>query len=386
MVWDGSRRVSAHYVGCCANIRDTLCGGGTLSKELELLRQAELDPAEWEVATVETGTWDAFSAETGVIPMSRERATFRRKAPADFGPAQVAIQAAIEDLANHSPVVRRAGVRRKATKDEPVLFEIAIMDPHIGMLAWKKETGDVDYDLNIAVNDYENTVQELVGLAESYPMDRILYVLGNDLVHIDMVVNKVGTTTHGTPQDFDTRLPKIFTAARRAAVAGIDRAASLAPVDVLVVPGNHDETTAFRLGEVLSAWYRNDDRVNIINEPRLRHYYTYGKNIIGFAHGKEYGRKRDSLPLIMATEAPEEWGAASYREIHCGHFHSVSEREFMAPVGLVDEYRGVRVRVLPGLTPADAWHTEQGYHHHRAATGLVFKKEGGLLAIHEVMP
>jgi hypothetical protein len=268
-----------------------------------------------------------------------------------------------------------------------VLYEVAIMDAHLGMLAWGEETGQ-SYDLDIAAADFRHAANYHVQLArDAYGAERILFLVGNDLFHIDgMVDGKIGTTTAGTPQDFDSRLPKLFRTARQVVVDALDQARLVAPVDVVMVPGNHDEFTVFRFGEVLEAWYRKDNRVTVLNDPTRRKYYRYGKNLLGLTHGMEASRKRDPLPLIMATEAPELWAKTTHREWHVGHFHSAKEMHYMAPAPVLEEHRGVRVRVLPGLTASDAWHKNEGYAHTRAATGVAWDHDGGIIGLHEHYP
>jgi hypothetical protein len=38
----------------------------------------------------------------------------------------------------------------------------------------------------------------------------------------------------------------------------IEQCARIAPVEVVIVPGNHDELTAWTIGQVLEAEYAND--------------------------------------------------------------------------------------------------------------------------------
>jgi hypothetical protein len=368
----------------------------------DLLAFFKVDREAWAVSGFRVNKWESASGsgdDVTITPLYQVRATLTRNLQRDADIAQEALRQVVEDMKAHAPAYAVEAIpgtegtllpwpgRSLPRTPDPVLFELAIMDPHMGMLAWGAETGGPSNDLDIAIVDYRNAVKDLLARARHYDVERILYVVGNDMLHVDsMQDGKVGTTTAGTPQDFDSRLPKLFTAARRAAVEAIDEARLIAPVDVMIVPGNHDEVTMYRLGEVLAAWYRNDDLVTVHNSPRLRKYYQYGKNLLAFTHGLETGRKREPLPLIMATEAPDMWAATTHREWHVGHRHATGELQYMAPATTLQEARTVRVRTLPGLTPSDAWHTTQGYSHQRAATGLVFQRSGGLVALHEVYP
>jgi hypothetical protein len=77
----------------------------------------------------------------------------------------------------------------------------------------------------------------------------------------------------------------------------------------------------------------------------------------------------------MSTEA-KGWEAARFREIHVGHFHK--RKEVLFKTG--DEFAQVRYRVIPSLTPPDAWHKQKGYAAVRAAEAFVLGRETGVVA------
>jgi hypothetical protein len=366
----------------------------------DLVSFFKVDTEKWQVNSFRVNKWEQSSVKLGIVPLYQVRATLGRNMERDAEIAATTYELAREEL-------REAGTRRpsaptppariaKLAPGEPCILEIAVFDPHIGMYGWAQEVGE-DYDSGIAVRRYVQVVEQALSVAHFYNVERILFVAGNDLSHVDAlgVQQKGGTTTAGTAQDFDSRLPKVFSAIRRAVVAGIDMARLVAPVDVLVVPGNHDEQTTYKLGEVLQAWYRNDPAVDVKYDvesedeaywPRRRQYYRYGKNAFMFTHGMEYKRKRDPLPLLFATEAPPAmWAATTHREVHTGHNHIRMSGRY-APEADVTETRAIITRSLPGLTPEDAWHYQQGYRHQQAGTALVFRRSGGIAGLHEFTP
>ena len=65
----------------------------------------------------------------------------------------------------------------------------------------------------------------------------------------------------------------------------IDRLRPIAPVQVVMVTGNHDTQRLYYLGDVLEAWFRNTKDVAVDNSPRQRKYFRYHGNLIGFTHG-----------------------------------------------------------------------------------------------------
>ena len=356
----------------------------------DLVAFFDVDLDVWEVKSWHVGgsEWDQ-NAEKGIVAQSvKLTAHFVRRPTEERNKALEIVWQAVEDMGGHSPAYTPVDRADSLGGGDPMLFELAIHDPHFGMLAWGSEVGGDSYDLKIAIQDYRAAVEHLLALARLYNTERILYVVGHDTQHINQtgLMQKGGATAKGTPQDVDGRIAKIFTAIRRAVVEGIDAARLIAPVDVVVVPGNHDPDEMYKLGEVLSAWYRQDPEVNIQYSANKRQFYSFGANLFLLTHGEEYRRKRESLPLIMATESPKQaWVDSTCREIHTGHNH-VNMQGGYYPTAEADETRAIRTRSLPGLTATDAWHHENGYRHQRAATALIYRKSGGFAGLHEFKP
>lgn len=267
---------------------------------------------------------------------------------------------------------------------DPALAVISLSDVHLGMRGWHEETLQPSQDLDTISHDYEVASNTLVGVSGIYPVERYLLVIGNDLLHADGYEGKAATTRAGTPQDMDTRIEKVFLRAVDLSVHTIDscRARGI-PVTAIMTRGNHDPTQVHALGAVLSAYYRNDPGVEIINTPSPRDYWAYGDNLFMLYHG-ELNRKGVLPYLTFATECPPEmWARAKHREILTGHWHA--RKTAQTVVGLQEE-RGMILRSLPGLTGTDAWHSMMGYLHARASTLLVYRRSGGLVALHEVTP
>lgn len=342
---------------------------------------------QWVPTKVEGSFWEQNSKQDGLQVLGSLRAVFTYNPVAEARLAEQILEQAKEDMQSHVPAYDAPQVSRDRDPivEVPVLAVQSINDAHIGLLAWRHETGKDDQDLGIITAQYDRIADRLTTTARMYDTREVLVVLGNDMQHIDYLFNKTGSTTAGTPQDFDSRLPKIITAVRRAAVRQIEQALTVCNnVKVCIVPGNHDRFAMYNLAEVLHAWFRNTPEVTILNAPeagnysfpRQRQFYQFGSTGLMLSHGDNF-RKRDEVPpLIFADEAPEIWAGTAYREVLAGHWHKLQ----------VDEIRGVRIRHLPGLTAVDGWHDEKGYAHWRAGTGIFYKETGGVAGWHEVEP
>lgn len=250
---------------------------------------------------------------------------------------------------------------------EPVLLILDVPDLHFDKLAWGKETGE-DWDIKISSNVYFDVVQELLTKASIYEVDRIVMLVGNDFFNADNLLN---TTTAGTPQSVDSRWKKSFIMGKKLMIKTIDLLQSVAPVDCIVIPGNHDKQKSWYLGDTLESWYHQCDNVQVDNTPKTRKYYRYGSNLIGFAHGKD--EKPDRLPMIMATEAKELFSQTAHHEWHLGDKHHRKDIKF-TPSHEID---GILIRYLSSLSPADLWHYEKGYLAKRAAQAFVYHRSKG---------
>ncbi len=273
--------------------------------------------------------------------------------------------------------MKKASPKSKIPRDESditrnTLLELAIFDLHIGKLAWAPETGE-DYDFTIAVQRYKDAVESLVHRVDMDSVERIVLPIGNDMMNVD---SKMNMTTAGTPQSCDSRFGKMFRLAKDLLIETINKLTQYCPVDVVVIPGNHDESTMFTLGEVLDAWFHNDDDVKIYNEPKLRKYYQYGQVMLMYTHGDK--EKHSDLGMIAASEEPMMWGTSHYREVHLGHLHKSKAIAYLS----VDEYQGFKIRILPSLSSTDAWHASKGYGSLKSAEAYVWHKDKGLISNH----
>jgi hypothetical protein len=193
-----------------------------------------------------------------------------------------------------------------------------------------------------------------------------VYVIGNDILNSNDAENK---TAHGTIVTTDGRYHKTFRKVREALVELIEEFRQISPVRVIPVYGNHDTLSAYHLGDSLECYFHKYDDVSVENAPIYRKYYQFGKSMIMWTHGDK--GQRDDYPLLMATEQPRMWADTTFREVQTGHNHKTK----------LDEFHGVRVRIIPALCPADDWHAENGYVGNlRSAEAQVWNITEGLIA------
>jgi hypothetical protein len=354
-----------------------------LKTEEELIAEHKIDMTKWRVKGYHVKTSQGYrkdrtvewKVENGVVVYGDVRDTGKMlvvtlhhselllERRVEEMRAALIVEQMIKDAAVHAPVYQKIAYPKKIGK---VMYEIDMPDIHFGRLTWEEESGE-NYNIQIAEKMVTKVVEDLLTYTELFPVKKILLPIGNDFYNVN---SKSNTTVGGTPQQEDTRAAKTFRRGMQLAIKIIETCSQIAPVDVLIIKGNHDEERVFYLGEALHAWFHNNTQVFIDNRAVSRKYYLYGKNLLGFTHGGEF--KIDKLPSIMPTEVPELWAKSNYREWHLGHIHHKFE---------VNEENGVVVRYLRSLVPIDAWTFDKGFVGAlKAAESFVWDYNKGLLA------
>lgn len=365
---EDKKKAAGHWLQESTSTQQHIDSLSTRIRTLEqLLAKAEVDLDVWDVERYVTNQWEMGArlpdGRVAVTPLYQIKAWLKKKGARwsqdDFRKALIADIS--KTAPKYSPIARRS--------KSGLMYEVSVFDHHVGKLAWMPETGS-NYDLAIARHDYMAAVEDLLERIKE-PIDLILFPVGNDFLHTD---NLAGTTTKGTPQDCDGRWAKMFTTGSHLLISSIERMRQLAPVEVMVIPGNHDRERMFYVGEVLSARFHGAKDVKVLNEPKPRKYKAFGVNLIGFTHGCD--EKETELPRLMADEVPELWAKAKFREWHTAHQHKRKEVRWVS----TDTHGKTVVRRLPSLSGTDSWHYGKGYVGNRASEAYLWSKEDGYLA------
>jgi hypothetical protein len=267
----------------------------------------------------------------------------------------------IQELKEYSPSFPI--IKRTPVKDGHLL----VMDPadiHIGKLARAIE-GE-EYNKSIAVQRVKEGIQGILDKSSGWNIDKVLFIGGNDILHIDTPTNR---TTKGTQVDMDGMWYEAFLDAKKLYVESIETLLSVAPVHFTFNPSNHDYISGFMLADVISSWFRKCKDITFDTSIRHRKYFTYYKNLIGTTHGD--GAKMTDLPLLMANECKQDWAITDHRYMYTHHVHHKTSKDFP----------GITCESLRSPSGSDAWHSKKGYiGNPKAIEGFIHHKTQGQVA------
>lgn len=326
----------------------------------EVQKMFGIDSKFWYCVKFTVSNWDVTSTKVGRTATNfAVKGEFKKRV--DVINFEELKEKFINDVKKEIPIWES----KPSLSQNNLLLEVPIADLHIGKMSWERETGE-NFDHHIAKERFNIVIEDILEKNKNRKLEKVLFVIGNDILNYD---NMNKTTTGGTPQDTDIRFQKMFDVACELMLSGILSLNTLAPVDVLYVPSNHDYQTGYYLLMYISAFFKNHPNIQIDSSPKCRKYYEYGNNLICFSHGDKEKKRISGIPQVEAAEA---WGRTKYREIHLGHYHS--ERTY--------EENGIVVRHLSSVTGTDSWHNMVGYVGAvKKAQTFIWSKEDGLLAI-----
>jgi hypothetical protein len=245
---------------------------------------------------------------------------------------------------------------------------LMVIDPadiHMGKLSKAFETGE-DYNHSIARERVMDGVSGLLQKSASFNKDKIMLIIGNDILHVDTPRN---TTTSGTPQDVCGIWYENFLLAKKLYVDVIEMLLPVAPVHVQYDPSNHDYTNGFFLADTIKSWFNNCADISFNTSIAHRKYFKYHANLIGTTHGD--GAKEGDLSQLMAHEASEHWNACKHRYFYTHHIHHKKSKDYMS----------VCVESLRSPSSTDSWHHRNGYQHApKAVEGFIHHPLHGQIA------
>lgn len=252
--------------------------------------------------------------------------------------------------------------------DDDLLTAYIIPDAHIGLRAWRRETGEA-YDLDIAREDLLDGVARLA--AQSRRSSRALVIWLGDTTHGNDSRN--ATPKSGHVLDVDGRWPKVLRAACDIAIETVSAAARRHKhVLTRFLPGNHDSDAAHALTLGSSYCFARTPRIVVDQDPGLHFYHRFGAVLIGATHGHTMPPER--MAMMMAADRARDWGETVHKHFFFGHVHHVSARG-VGPV---------RVESFNSPAGKDGFAAGAGHRAPRTLSAITFHRRDGQIGRHEV--
>lgn len=255
---------------------------------------------------------------------------------------------------------RARPIQQPATSRSDMLAVYPMIDWHIGLMAWAKETGE-NYDLKIA---RDTIMSKMRAIIEATPPAEEAVVLGiGDMLHFDGYEPVTPKSRH--PVDTDSRYPKVLATACDMVEETIELVAERhSKVTVRILPGNHDPVSSVALALALGRVFRHSEHVTIDDDQSYNWWFRRGKVFLGGSHGDK--AKMKDLPLLMAVDRPDDWAASTYRRVYTGHIHH--ERTI--------EEGGVIVTSMRSPVAKDAYHSFNRWRSGRSVYSEIFSLDG----------
>lgn len=313
---------------------------------------------EWEQAERSD---DDLIADAAARRLQRLKASLDRQRVADLETAerrQTQLAEWIRELLAAAPIPSRPP-RYTLRSDRPQVYALdAMTDAHVEALAADgtgyREQADAVLDI---------TDRMVVSTLRAYAPERVGIIVGSDWLDADRYD---GATTRGTPQR--SSLPPTEAASAAIWLLGerIQRWRAVAPVDLLIVPGNHDR----HLTSFLEAWCRSQyaaaPDVRILSHRSGRVYVRHGACCIGVTHGDT--ARGATLPGLMMEEA--DLTGVRHRHWVTGHLHRYE----------VAARPGASVTIAPSVASATPWAEQNFGRGDRSSLVLCYHADHGHVA------
>ena len=236
---------------------------------------------------------------------------------------------------------------------------IPLFDVHWGMAAWGEETGDVDYNIELARDDMMRGLGRVLSVAAA--AQRAVLILGGDLTHADD--NNAQTPKSKHPLDVAARMHRVTDSAIEIIKFAVQRVLEKnLEVVIRVLRGNHDPNSHRAIAFALREWTRSQPRVTVDMDPREMFMMQWGRTAVFAQHGDRM--KAVDLSLKLA-DVCSFWSECPHRYAYTGHLHRMSaERigglnwERLEPFAPSDDYGATWVNRR--AMKIDTYHNQRG--------------------------
>src|SRR6185312_1700395 len=244
-----------------------------------------------------------------------------------------------------------------------LLTSYVLGDHHLGLLAWKPESGE-HYDLKIGERLLLDKMDELVALTP--PSETALFLNLGDFFHSNNARDR--TEQSDNLLDVDGRYGKVLQVGIRLAVGCILKLLNKHErVVVAWLRGNHDPEVALGALLALQAWFKDEPRVSLEFNPSKFFAHEFGAVALFATHGDTI-KPGPELVGFLASKFPKLWGVTTKRYCALGHVHHSARG---------GEANGLTWESFQTLAAKDAWHAGEGYLSDRSMTAITYHRAFG---------
>ena len=201
-------------------------------------------------------------------------------------------------------------------------------------------------------------------------VDKIIYIIGSDAFNSEWT----NMTTKGTPQQnihsYEESFEKICDHEVRCIDNLINHSTS---IEVVYLPGNHDEYVGWHLIKWLKVYFRNIPSITFDTINDERKYIRYNNTALMFNHGDALKPKQ--LAEKFPMEFRKEWSLCEHFYIFVGDKHHEK----------MQEISGIKFFQIPSLSKAKSkWDNKNGHTCSKAEmTGFVITENNGMSDIYK---
>lgn len=293
--------------------------------------------------------------------------------------AEQMVTDARELIAFLSEDVPRLPAMKKVFKPGPAsdnLLNLHILtDYHLGMYAWGEETHGDNWSTDIAERFLQQWFAKAILEAPDAKIGFLMQL--GDLLHYDSLIPV--TPAHKHVLDADTRLRMVQRVAIRSLRRIIDMMlVKYEKVVILMVEGNHDESSSGWLTEMFSSFLEDEPRIEVITDPAPFGAYKFGEVMLGWTHGHKVNM--DRVDKVLVGRFPKMFGNTLHRYAHIGHFHHRELKRDLKQENLMT------VEMHTTIAAMDGHAANGGYGNARGADVITYHKEHGQVSRRTLTP
>lgn len=223
-------------------------------------------------------------------------------------------------------------------------------------------------DIEIRFSQFMDALEKTLNQAyTACNLEKAIYIIGSDEFNSEWA----GMTVKGTPQQNILSYQDSFKLICEHEVEAIQHLLKYSnEVEVIYIPGNHDEYVGFHLIHWLSGYFKTEPRLKIDISVDYTKCSKFGTTAIMMNHGDEM--KPAKLAGIFPIEFKDEWSSCEYYYIFTGDKHHT----------LAQDFNGIEFHQIPALSHARSkWDSKKGHQNKAYLTSFLIEKENGLTNI-----